>query len=36
MKNGTILLTIAYKNDTEVSINGVKINLPQGDTKLIK
>ena len=35
-ENGDILLTIAYKNDVEVSINGVKINLPESDTKLIK
>ncbi len=33
---GNTLLTIAYKNDVEVSINGVKIKLPESDTKLIK
>ena len=35
-EEGNQLLTIGYKNDTEVSINGVKINLPESDTKLIK
>ncbi|HBE40383.1 MAG TPA: hypothetical protein DDW27_04130 [Bacteroidales bacterium] len=33
---GTLVLTIAYRDDVEVSINGVKINLPESDTKLIK
>jgi antitoxin component YwqK of YwqJK toxin-antitoxin module len=33
---GNLILTIAYKNDVEVSINGVKIKLPENDTKLIK
>ncbi len=35
-EEGNQLLTIGYKNDAEVSINGVKINLPGSDTKLIK
>jgi antitoxin component YwqK of YwqJK toxin-antitoxin module len=35
-EEGNILLTISYKDDVEVSINGVKINLPESDTKLIK
>jgi len=35
-EEGTIVLAIAYKNDVEVSINGVRINLPEGDVKLIK
>jgi uncharacterized protein len=35
-EQGNTLLTIAYKNDIEVSINGVKIKLPDSDTKLIK
>ena len=35
-EGGNTLLTIAYKNDIEVSINGVKIKLPEADTKLIK
>ena len=35
-EEGNTLLTIAYKNDVEVSINGVKIKLPESDTKLIK
>lgn len=34
--NGTALLIIVYKNDTEVSINGVRIKLPESDVKLIK
>ncbi len=33
---GNILLTITYKNDVEVSINGVKIKLPESGSKLIK
>jgi len=33
---GTPLLLIAYKNDMEVSINGVRIKLPESDVKLIK
>jgi antitoxin component YwqK of YwqJK toxin-antitoxin module len=33
---GDILLSIAYKNDVEISINGVKIKLPESDVKLIK
>ncbi len=33
---GNQLLTIGYKNDVEVNINGVKINLPESDIKLIK
>jgi antitoxin component YwqK of YwqJK toxin-antitoxin module len=33
---GNTLLTIAYKNDNEVSINGVRIKLPESDSKLIK
>lgn len=35
-ENGILLLSIVYKNDTEISINGVKIKLPEGDVKLIK
>jgi antitoxin component YwqK of YwqJK toxin-antitoxin module len=30
------VIVIAYKNDVEVSINGVRIKLPESDTKLIK
>ena len=33
---GKIILTITFKNDAEVSINGVKIKLPESDSKLIK
>jgi antitoxin component YwqK of YwqJK toxin-antitoxin module len=33
---GTLLLSIAYKDDVEISINGVKIKLPESDVKLIK
>jgi uncharacterized protein len=33
---GNTLLTITYKNDVEMSINGVRIKLPESDTKLIK
>jgi antitoxin component YwqK of YwqJK toxin-antitoxin module len=35
-ENGTLLLSIAYKNDLEISINGIKIKLPESDVKLIK
>jgi len=27
---------ITYKDDVEISINGVRINLPERDVKLIK
>ncbi len=35
-EQGVILLSITYKDDVETSINGVKINLPERDVKLIK
>ncbi len=35
-EEGNPLIVIAYKNDVETSINGVRIKLPEGDTKLIK
>jgi uncharacterized protein len=35
-EDGIVYLTISYKDDNEVSINGVKIRIPQSDTKLIK
>jgi antitoxin component YwqK of YwqJK toxin-antitoxin module len=35
-ETGNQLLTIGYRNDVEVNINGVKINLPESDIKLIK
>lgn len=35
-EEGTPTLTITYRDDKEVSINGVKIDLPDSDTKLIK
>lgn len=35
-EEGNLILTISYKDDIEVSINGVRINLPESDTKLIK
>lgn len=35
-ENGMMFLEITYKNDIETSINGVKIRLPESDTKLIK
>lgn len=35
-EEGNVTLVISYKNDTEVSINGVRIKLPESDTKLIK
>jgi antitoxin component YwqK of YwqJK toxin-antitoxin module len=35
-ENGTPDIIIVYKNDVEISINGVRIKLPESDTKLIK
>ena len=35
-EEGTPVLVITYKNDVEISINGVRIKLPESDTKLIK
>jgi len=35
-EEGTPVLVISYKDDVEISINGVKIKLPEGDTRLIK
>lgn len=35
-EDGTPLMVISYKDDIETSINGVKIKLPEGETKLIK
>ena len=35
-EEGRVVFTIAYKDDAEVSINGVRINLPGRDVKLIK
>ena len=35
-EEGSTVLTITYKDDIETSINGVKINLPESDIRLIK
>jgi uncharacterized protein len=35
-EEGLAVLVITYKNDMEFSINGVRIKLPESDTKLIK
>ena len=35
-EEGIPVLVITYKNDVEISINGVRIKLPESDTKLIK
>lgn len=35
-EEGVPVILITYKDDVEISINGVKIKLPEGDTKLIK
>jgi len=33
---GNLVMTITYKNDEEQRINGIKINLPESDIKLIQ
>jgi antitoxin component YwqK of YwqJK toxin-antitoxin module len=35
-EEGIQTFAITYKDDVETSINGVKINLPESDVKLIK
>jgi antitoxin component YwqK of YwqJK toxin-antitoxin module len=35
-ETGLPVLVISYKDDVEISINGVKIKLPEGESKLIK
>ena len=35
-EDGVLFMVISYKDDVETSINGVKIKLPEGETKLIK
>lgn len=35
-EEGVPVFVITYKNDVEISINGVRIKLPESDTKLIK
>ncbi|MFN8242051.1 MAG: hypothetical protein U0X39_15030 [Bacteroidales bacterium] len=35
-EEGNLVLSISYKDDVEISINGVKIKLPESDVKLIK
>lgn len=35
-EEGNQVLVITYKDDVEISINGVRIKLPESDTKLIK
>ncbi len=35
-EEGMTVLTITYRNDVETNINGVGINLPESDVKLIK
>jgi len=35
-EDGLVTMTITYKDDVEININGVKINLPESSTKLIK
>lgn len=35
-EEGKLILTVSYKNDVELTINGVKIRLPESDVKLIK
>jgi antitoxin component YwqK of YwqJK toxin-antitoxin module len=35
-EDGAPVLVISYKDDVEISINGVRIKLPESDTRLIK
>lgn len=35
-QDGLLEMTITYKNDIEVRINGIKINLPERDVRIIK
>jgi antitoxin component YwqK of YwqJK toxin-antitoxin module len=35
-EEGNLILTITYRDDAEISINGVKIDLPDSDIRLIK
>ncbi len=35
-EEGVLLMTISYKNDIENRINGVRVDLPESDVKLIK
>ncbi|HVN58454.1 MAG TPA: hypothetical protein VMT63_09170 [Bacteroidales bacterium] len=35
-EEGKIVLSVTYRNDVELTINGVKIKLPESDVKLIK
>ncbi len=35
-EDGNTIMTITFRDDVETSINGVKINLPPSETKLIK
>ncbi len=35
-EDGNLIITITYKDDKEYRVNGVKLNLPESDVKLIK
>jgi len=35
-EEGNLILTISYKNDLEARVNGVKVDLPEPNVKLIK
>jgi hypothetical protein len=35
-EEGNLTLVIGYRDDVEVTINGVRITLPESDVKLIK
>ena len=35
-RDGNLVMTITYRNNEELRINGVKINLPESDIKLIR
>lgn len=35
-EEGNLIMTITYKNDQEIRINGIKVDLPERDIKLIR
>jgi antitoxin component YwqK of YwqJK toxin-antitoxin module len=35
-KDGTVIMTVSYKDDLEDRVNGIKVNLPERNVKLIR